>query len=142
MRRGTPNKGYTVIELLAMLAIVGILFRIALPNIVAWLPVFRLGAAARQIATDLQLARAQAIAKNTSQSITFDNSAGSYTFGSEFRSLPSLFPGILISSSSNTTFTPRGTASAATVTLSDGTNQRLVCVKTMGRIMIRVTSCS
>jgi len=129
-------------EIMVALAIIGILVKIVLPNFLSWLPVLKLSGAARQIATDLQLARVQAISKNASQVVTFDTSAGSYTFGSESRSLPSLFPGITISSASNTTFTPRGTATAVTITLSDGTNQKLVCVKSMGRVAIRDTTCS
>ncbi len=141
-RNQTDHSGFSMTEIMVALAIIGILVKIVLPNFLSWLPVLKLSGAARQIATDLQLARVQAIAKNASQAVTFDTSAGSYTFGSESRSLPSLFPGITISSASNTTFTPRGTATAVTITLSDGTNQKLVCVKSMGRVAIRDTTCS
>ena len=141
-RNQTDHSGFSMTEIMVALAIIGILVKIVLPNFLSWLPVLKLSGAARQIATDLQLARVQAISKNASQVVTFDTSAGSYTFGSESRSLPSLFPGITISSASNTTFTPRGTATAVTITLSDGTNQKLVCVKSMGRVAIRDTTCS
>jgi prepilin-type N-terminal cleavage/methylation domain-containing protein len=136
------RKGFTVIELAVTLAVIGILVKIALPNFLVWLPVLKLSGAARQIATDLQLAREQAIATNASKTVTFNTSAGSYTFGSESRSVPSLFPGIMISAASSPTFTPRGTANSVTITLSDGTNQKLVCVKTMGRVVVRDSSCT
>lgn len=139
-RRGT--KGIALSEVLVALVIIGILVRISMPNLLTWLPTLRLSSAARQIATDLQLARVQAIAKNTSQTVTFNVSGGTYSFGSESRSLPSLFPGITISSASNPTFTPRGTANSVIITLSDGSNQRLVCVKAMGRVAIRNTTCT
>ena len=141
-RNQTDHGGFSMIEIMATLVIIGILVKIVLPNFLSWMPVLKLSGAARQIATDLQLARVQAIAKNASQAVTFNTAAGSYTFGSESRSLPSLFPGISISSATNTTFTPRGTATAVTITLSDGTNQKLVCVKSMGRVAIRDTTCS
>lgn len=142
LTKGNLTRGFTVIELMVALAIVAIIVKTALPNFLTWMPTLKLSGAARQIATDLQLARVQAIAKNASQAVTFNTAAGSYTFGSESRSLPSLFPGITISSATNTTFTPRGTATAVTITLSDGTNQKLVCVKSMGRVAIRDTTCS
>jgi len=141
-RNSTNRKGFTLIEVLVSLVIVGILVKVTLPNFLSWLPVLRLSGAARQMATDLQLVRMQAIAKNTSQTVTFNVSGGSYSFGSESRSLPLLFPGITISSATNPTFTPRGTANSVTITLSDGTNQKLVCVKSMGRVAIRDTSCT
>ena len=141
-RNPTNRKGFTLIEVLVSLVIVGILVKVTLPNFLSWLPVLRLSGAARQMATDLQLVRMQAIAKNTSQTVTFNVSGGSYSFGSESRSLPLLFPGITISSATNPTFTPRGTANSVTITLSDGTNQKLVCVKSMGRVAIRDTSCT
>jgi prepilin-type N-terminal cleavage/methylation domain-containing protein len=141
-RSRISNSGFSMTELMVTLAIVGILMKIVLPNFLTWAPVLKLSGAARQMATDLQLARAQAIAKNASQAVTFNTSAGTYSFGSESRSLPSLFPGISISSATNTTFTPRGTATAVTITLTDGTNQKLVCVKSMGRVAIKDTSCS
>ena len=141
-RNPTNRKGFTLIEVLVSLVIVGILVKVTLPNFLSWLPVLRLSGAARQMATDLQLVRVQAIAKNTSQTVTFNVAGGSYSFGSESRSLPLLFPGITISSATNPTFTPRGTANSVTITLSDGTNQKLVCVKSMGRVAIRDTSCT
>jgi prepilin-type N-terminal cleavage/methylation domain-containing protein len=141
-QRHASNRGFTVVEILVSLTIIGILVKIAFPNVLAWLPALRLSSAARQIATDLQLARVQAIAKNSSQTVTFNVSGGSYSFGSESRSLPLLFPGITISSATNPTFTPRGTANSVTITLSNGSNQKLVCVKSMGRVAIRSTTCS
>jgi Tfp pilus assembly protein FimT len=141
-RKLSSRSGFTVVEILVAFAIVAILFKVALPNLLGWIPTLRLSGAARQMATDLQLARVQAIAKNASQAVTFDTSAGTYTFGSESRALQSLFPGIIISSATNLTFTPRGTASTVTITLTDGTNQKLVCVKSMGRVAIKDTSCT
>jgi type IV fimbrial biogenesis protein FimT len=139
--RAADNCGFTVGELLVTIFIFGLLSAIAVPNFLRLLPSLRLSGAARQMATDLQLARIQAIARNSAQAVTFNTSSGTYTFGSESRSLPSLFSGITISSATNTTFTPRGTATAVTITLTDGTNQRLVCVKAMGRVNVQSATC-
>lgn len=136
---------FTVIELVVTMGVAAILLGAAVPNFLSWLPTLRLSSAARQIATDLQLARMRAISQNVSNTVTFNVSAGTYTFslGSDSRNLGDLYPGITISSASDPTFTPRGTANAAVIiTLSNGSAQKLVCVKTVGRVNIAESSCT
>ena len=136
------DRGFTVIEILVALAVMGILIKISVPAFSSWLPTLKLSSAARQVATDLQLARMKAISQNSSYTVTFNTGNGTYTYGSESRDLGQLFPGITISSASNPTFTPRGTANAVTITLSNGSAQKLVCVKAMGRVNTADTSCT
>jgi prepilin-type N-terminal cleavage/methylation domain-containing protein len=140
--RTDDNRGFTLVELLVAFAIVAILLKISVPAISSWVPTLRLGSAARQIAADLQLARMKAISQNSSYTVTFNTAAGTYTYGTDSRNLNQLFPGITISSASSPTFTPRGTANAVTITLSNGSAQKLVCVKAMGRINTSDTSCT
>ena len=141
MRAGA-NRGFTVVEILVVFVVVAILVKISVPALTSWVPTLRLGSAARQIAADLQLARMRAISQNSSFTVTFNTGAGTYTYGTESRDLNQLFPGITISSASNPTFTARGTANAVTITLSNGSAQKLVCVKAMGRINTSDTSCT
>jgi len=149
MKRQEPQwaSGFTAMELLVAIAVVAVVLAVAIPSFMSWLPTLRLSSAARQVATDLQVARMKAISQNTSNTVTFSTSTGVYTFtiGSETRDIDDLYPGIAIASvSANPVFTPRGTtsnSSTVTITLSNGGTQKLVCVKTVGRVSIADSSC-
>ena len=137
--------GFTVLELMVAIGIAMVVLGIAVPSLLTWLPTLRLSSAARQVATDLQVARMKAISQNTSFTISFVTSDATYTYGSDSRNLAQEYPGITISSvsPSNPVFSSRGTASAAvTITLSNGSAQKLVCVKTVGRVNIADSSCA
>jgi type IV fimbrial biogenesis protein FimT len=137
------KRGFTTVEILVVLAIVAILIRIAVPAFSTWLPSQRLTSAAQQIAIDLQFARMKAIAQNTSYTVTFNTTTSTYSFGTDSRNVTTLFPGITIASApSNPTFTPSGMANAVTITLSNGTTQKLVCVKAMGRVKVTSSACT
>ena len=137
-------------ELIVALAIALDCMAVALPSFLSLLPTLRLSSAARQVATDLQVARMKAISRNTLNTVTFNVANGSYTFtiGSESRSLVQLYPGITIASVSpavNPAFTPRGTSNNSgtiTITLSNGSAQKRVCVKTVGQIAIQDSICT
>jgi type IV fimbrial biogenesis protein FimT len=136
--RGTA--GFTLIEMLVSLTIAGSLIAIAIPKFSQLLPGIRLSSAARQVATDLQLARMRAIAQHVNQTVTFDTSTATYTFGaSDTRNLSQLYPGTTITSVSagNPTFTTTGTAAAqTTITLSNRGVTKQVQVATIGRVNI------
>ena len=131
--------GFTVMELMVVTAIAAVVMGIAIPSFLTWLPTLRLSSAARQVATDLQVARMKAISQNASNTVTF--ASGTYTFTlspTDSRNVGQLYPGITVTSPSNPTFSPRGTATAAvTITLSNGSATTLVCVKTVGRVNIQ-----
>jgi Tfp pilus assembly protein FimT len=134
--------GFSAVELLVVFAIVATVTGIAVPALMSWLPTLRLNSAAQQVATDLQVARMKAISQNASYTVTFNVSTGTYTYGNDSRNMTTLFPGITIASASNPTFTPRGTVNAVTISLSNGSAQKLICVKTMGRVSISNATCT
>lgn len=139
------GSGFTVMELIVVIGMAMLLMGIALPNYLSWLPTLRLSSAARQVAADLRVARMRAIAQNASNTVTFTPSNGTYIFtlGSDSRDIDELYPGISITTASNPTFSPRGTANApATVTLSNGSAQKWVCVKAVGRVNIQDSICT
>ncbi|MCA9772892.1 MAG: GspH/FimT family pseudopilin [Myxococcales bacterium] len=74
MRRGDTNgtrsRGFTLVELMAVVATIGILAAIALPNFQIWIDHQRMNAAAGDIAGTLQLARLKAV--NTSKDVYID----------------------------------------------------------------------
>src|SRR5690349_22639356 len=91
--------GYSFVDTLTAIFILGILAAIAMPHFTRLLPAIRLNSAARQIATDLQLARMRAIAQHTNQTVAFDTTTATYTFGSsDTRNLSQLYPGTTITS--------------------------------------------
>jgi type IV fimbrial biogenesis protein FimT len=133
--------GFTLIEMLATISVAGILMAIAIPRFFSVLPGLRLNDAARQVATDLQLARMRAISQNNTNTVTFNTGTGVYSFslGSESYDIDQLYPGIaLTAATANPVFTSRGTASTpATITLSNGTAIRQVQVTPVGRVRIQ-----
>lgn len=142
------ERGFTVIELLAVIAIMLVIMAIAMPTFYYWLPTYRLSAGARQIAADMQLARMKAISQNTTYRLNFisgtqyqlEKDAG-FTLESGPFTLPD---GITASPTGpSSVFQSRGTASATddiTLTNGDGKTQH-ICVRTVGRVNLQEGSC-
>ena len=138
--------GVTLMEMIVAIAVSMIVLAVATPSFLSWMPTIRLTSAARQVASDLQVARMKAISQNTNNTVTFNTTTGTYAFtlGSDSRDIGQLYPGItILSVSSNPVFTPRGTASAgAEIKLNNGSAQKFVCVKAVGRVNIQDTTCT
>jgi prepilin-type N-terminal cleavage/methylation domain-containing protein len=78
-REGMQDKrGLTIIELVVVMCIVGVMVLIAIPNIGRWLPRYRLKSAARDVASNMQLARLGAIKDNREWALLFDVNGESY----------------------------------------------------------------
>jgi Tfp pilus assembly protein FimT len=67
-----------MIELIVIFAIIGILAAIAIPAISVWMPNYSLRSAARDIYSNLQLAKLGAIKQNKTWGVVFDPDNGSY----------------------------------------------------------------
>jgi prepilin-type N-terminal cleavage/methylation domain-containing protein len=85
----SKNQGFTFMELMVIIAVIGILASIATPNFIAWLPNYRLRSSAEDIQSTLQLARLTAIKENSTVTVTFNTANDSYQAsvgGQTFRS--------------------------------------------------------
>jgi prepilin-type N-terminal cleavage/methylation domain-containing protein len=72
------RRGFTLIELVLVAAIVSILSAVAIPRYASSLANYRADAAARRILADIQLAQARARALSAQQTITFSTTQHSY----------------------------------------------------------------
>lgn len=124
-----PSRGFTLVEMLIVIAILGIVLGIAAPNLSRYRHNVNLREAARDISAEMNLCRQRAITENSRYRISFDFHGRTYTVSRlpdgaaawQDLSTGSLGGGnALISFSSTTfsesppasTFLPRGTAVA------------------------------
>jgi prepilin-type N-terminal cleavage/methylation domain-containing protein len=139
--------GFTLVEFLVAIGVVAILVAVALPDLFASLRGLRLSDGARQLASDLQLARMKAISQHTKYRISFGSyPATTYSLekhnGAAFavESGPFTLPeGISVTgvSPSVSEFQSGGTANTASaITLSNGTATKQIQVSLIGRIKI------
>lgn len=149
-----PEKGFTLIELMIVIALMAILAAIAFPNFREFMVQRRLNGAARQVMSDLMHARMQAVSQNNRFSVTFpsnhvyiilddDNNNGIADAGeaTQTRNIQTddenaYFDVTLNSTASPITFFPRGNASTGTVTVTNSAGSKNVSIAITGRVMI------
>ena len=73
------KNGFTLIELIVAIAIMGIAAAIAIPGFSSWLPNYRLKSATRDLYSNMQMAKLAAIKQNQTCSITLSTGPDKYT---------------------------------------------------------------
>lgn len=130
-------KGFSVIELVTVLAITGLLAAIALPNWHRLLKSYRLNNSARQVQSELHNLKSRAAAENIDYQLAYSQGAAGYTVQRDSVAVVTkpLAEGTTITKAGIINFTPRGTAVANSVRLSDGQGAcRLIVVAPTGRV--------
>ena len=129
--------GFSTIELVVALALVGILAAIALPGWSRLLPSYRLDGSVRQVQSELHGIKMRAAAQNTKLQLAYLADASQYMIQSDGKVLATkpLAEGIVITKAGSISFSPRGTADANRVRLRSSTGLcKQVVVSATGRV--------
>lgn len=73
------QKGYSVLETVIVIVLIGIISGLAAPNMSAMLTSYRLKSAANELSSIMQLAKVTAIAQNANSVVTFNTTNQSYS---------------------------------------------------------------
>jgi type IV fimbrial biogenesis protein FimT len=131
--------GYSLYEVIVVMAIIAIVSAIAIFNYMAWIPGIRLNGAARQVMSDLVAARMASVKENVGVVVThLNNHSYSVTVGSGNASIKDLhpdYPGTTLSFTS-VLFSSRGTTSPRTLTLQNAGGIKTITVAITGRVKV------
>jgi type IV fimbrial biogenesis protein FimT len=127
------QKGFTLIELIIVMGIMGILATIAAPSFQNYIRNQNLKTAARGITSDFFATREKALSENVRYRITFDQASNSYTIArgtysgtpyvdQQTKSMTSYAPSIQLNADQVVYFQTRGTVTACNFTISNTIN--------------------
>ena len=140
MRR---DRGFTVLELLATLAIVAVLAGLGVATLVDLIATSRVAGAARAAASGFRLAREQALVHGAAVEVRFDATARAWDMraaGGSVLAVHGLPPGVAFArlpARARVLFGGLGTAENATVTFAANGRQRSVIVNQRGRVRVQ-----
>ncbi|MDF1555839.1 MAG: GspH/FimT family pseudopilin [Deferrisomatales bacterium] len=77
MRRRSPA-GFTLVEAMIVVAIIAVMLAVSAPGLLAGLPAMRVNGAARQLLSDLRLARTRSVEQGQWVLVQFDTGADTY----------------------------------------------------------------
>lgn len=82
-RSSSPTRAFSLVEVLLVVAIMGIIAAMAAPRYAAALNSYRADATARRIAADISMAQARARTTSSSRTIVFDADSNTYKIAGE-----------------------------------------------------------
>jgi len=131
--------GFSSIEILAGLVLMGIIAAIALPNWRGLFPTYALNNSTRQIQSEVHYLKMRAAAENIGFQLAYQPGADHYTIyrDSQVVGTKPLAQGTSITKAGSIAFSPRGTAGANRVRLSSANGQcRQIVVSATGRVRV------
>lgn len=133
------KNGFSLMELLAVMAFMGILAAIALPNWHDLLPSYALNNSTRQIQSELHSIKMRAAAENSGFQLSYLEGASEYTIQRDSKPLQTkpIAEGTSITKTGTIAFSPRGTAGANRVRLRSANGAcRQIIVTATGRVRV------
>jgi len=133
--------GFTLVELMVVVAIMAILLLLAAPRMQNYMTLMRLNGAAREVLADLTAARMKAVNLNDTVTVNFYSSHQYKQVDSkgttlQDRDIQSEYRDVSLSAKSNPQFHARGTAVGTTVTVTNTAGSKTVTVASTGRVKI------
>ncbi len=133
----TKENGFSIVELVVVLALMAVITAIALPRWTRWLPSYALNNSTRQVQSELHHIKMRAAAENVSFQLAYVQGSTAYTIERDTQALTTkpLAAGTTITEEGSISFSPRGTASANRIRLrnTNGSCKQIV-VSATGRV--------
>ena len=148
------QSGFTLIEMMIVIAVFAIVASIAIPNFMSLLPGIRLNGAARQVMGDLMAARMKAVKLNQRTKVFFDTNGYQYKICNDAdsnatvddgegdvvdRSIQANYQDVSfdLGRTADPVFSPRGTATNRTITLENTSgSEKSITISIAGRVKI------
>jgi type IV fimbrial biogenesis protein FimT len=145
------ESGFTLMELILVMVVMGIVAAIAIPTFMGLLPAMRLNGAARQVMGDLMNARMEAVKQNHEFKVFFlnnheykildDNDSDGVDDGgletSKTVDIQNNYEDVTLSDTGDPIFSPKGTATTlSTITVQNASGSKTVSISIAGRVKI------